>query len=229
MIRKIPLRWMISGLLVMFVCAGWLPRPAWATLFTSDTGLASPTSTITFNEVAVAQNAAVTNQFAAHGATFTGLFMDPCVANSGNYFPNMSGRALGNFSGCSSPLGEHPFSIVFEDDVSEAAFVMIGNGGFPSLTALLDGSVVETGLGAGVTYSTLYNWYGFTGIVFDEIQVNPAVFQGYSTIRIDNLQFVTAPVGNSTNVPEPATVLLLFLGLGTLALMRRLQSASSSG
>lgn len=221
MIRKIALRWVISGLLAMFVCAGSLPRPAWAALFTSDTGLASPTTTITFNEVAVAQNAAVTNQFAALGATFTGLFMDPCVANSGNYFPNMSGRALGNFSGCSSPAGEHPFSIVFEDDVSEAAFVMIGNGGFPSLTALLNGSVVETGLGAGVTYSTSYNWYGFTGIVFDEIQVNPAVFQNYSTIRIDNLQFVTAPAGGGSNLPEPATAVLLLFGFGALALMQR--------
>ena len=219
---RIPVRRALLGLLTVMALTGPLPSPAWATLFNNGTGLASPTTTITFNEVAVAQNAAVTSQFAALGATFSGLYMDPCVANSGNFFPNMSGRALGNFAGCSSPAGEHPFSIVFEDDVSEAAFVMIGNGGFPELTALLDGSVVETGFGAGVHYVYWDNWYGFTGIVFDEIRVNPAVFQGYSTIRIDNLQFVTAPAGGGgSNLPEPATAVLLLFGFGALALMRR--------
>lgn len=218
---RIPARRALLGLLTVMAFTGSLPGPAWATLFNNSTGLSSPTTTITFNEVAVAQNAAVTSQFAALGATFTGLYMDPCVANSGNFFPNMSGRTLGNFSGCSPPTGEHPFSIVFEDDVSEAAFVMIGNGGFPTLTALLNGSIVETGFGASVSISGTTNWYGFTGIVFDEIQVNPAVVQNYSTVRIDNLQFITAPAGGGTNLPEPATAVLLLVGFGALALMQR--------
>lgn len=209
----------LGGAVVLL--SGW-PNIASATLLNNGTGLASPDATITFSEVAVAQNAAVTNQFAALGASFTGLFMDPCVANSGNFFPNMSGRTLGNFAVCQPPPGEAPFSILFSEDVSEAAFVLIGNAGFPELTALLDGNVVESGLGPSVSISGQTNWYGFTGIVFDEIQVDPAVFQNFSTVRIDNLQFVAAPADTGGGeAPEPATIALLAVGLAGLRWLRR--------
>lgn len=172
------------------------------------TGLTAPVTTITFSEVSgIAAGAVVTDQFAAFGATFGSL-----SSSAGLYFANNGnpGAGLQNFF----PDTYNPFSIKFSGTVTEAAFAMITNGYTDKFTALLNGVVVES-----FTAPT-GNWryYGFTGIAFDEIQVEIGTGSTASNrhMRLDNLQ-----IGAISAVPLPAGGLLLLSGLFGVAAFKR--------
>ena len=172
-----------------------------ATFLDNSTGIASPVTTVTFSEVSLSNGTVVTNQFSALGVEFGSL-----SATEGLYFfadAGSPGPGLRNFF----PDTYNPFVISFDTAVSEAAFEMVTNGTTDTFTALLNGVVVET----ASTTTGAFSFYGFTGIVFDEIRVGIGGNTGAGNgrhMRLDNVQ-----IGASVPVPEPTTTALLALGL----------------
>lgn len=184
-----------------------LAPSAGADTLTNNTGLTAPGATITFSEVVLPPETPVTNQFAAFGATFApNLFYNTQPL----FFPTES---LANFDSFGNT--NNPASILFTQDVTAAAVAVQTNTGTTTFTALLNGSVVET-FTAPTTLSLLpdtsqaSNFYGFTNITFNELQI----LSDTGFFQIDNLQF-TAPTAGA--IPEPGTLALL--GTGVLPLV----------
>ena len=176
-----------------------------ATVTYQTSGLVDPDTLITFDEGNLANGTFVTNQF--EGVSFSAGIRINTVAYP---FPNVPGRNLRNFF----PIAD-TFSIFFDADVTDATFSMITNTGISSFTALLDGVEVETFRAFTTLYSPA-NYFGFGGILFDEIRV--AVGGSNSAMLIDNLAYnlETPPA-----VPLPASLPLMLGGLLAFGLMRR--------
>lgn len=190
--------------LAAVLAAALVARPAAAAPLVNNVGIASPTVTITFSEVALAPGTLVTNQFAAFGATFDpGMFYDTQPL----FFPT---AALANYDFNTTFT---PVTIVFGETLTEAAFAMQANDGNSIFEALLNDVVVESFF-APTTLSFLpdtsqaSNFYGFTGVAFDAIRITP----GGGFFQMDNLQLGAAAA------PEPGTMALVALGgLATVA------------
>ena len=176
-----------------------IPVSSNAAFIDNATGLASPVTTVTFSEVSLASGSLVTDQFSALGVEFGSL--TPSV---GLYYTATGnpGAGLANYF----PDDYNPFVISFNTAITEAAFMMVTNGYTDTFRALLNGTVVETAT------RTTGNWryYGFSGIVFDEVQVGVAL--GESSVpsnahmRLDNVQ-----IGATASVPAPPTLALLLV------------------
>lgn len=169
-------------------------------------GLIAPDQTITFAEVPLAETTALSTQFSAYGVTFSNLFIDntfviaPPVAENFNWMV-----------GC-PPAGCGAFDVFFTSDVSAAAFQLLSNNGSTTFQAFLNGVLVETLVTTTGQTVIPAPYYGFTGIVFDQVRVTPFGVGG-GPATIDNIEFDLAP----TAVPEPASMLLLgtaLLGAG---------------
>ena len=179
-----------------------------------DTTLAAPDHTVTFNEVVLAQNTAVTNQFAAYGVTFSGVFYDgnptPLPLPSGEYVGGFSGHAVSNFISFGSGGGTvNPFSIFFSADIDEFAFLVVANTSLTTFRLLNDGVEVEShSLITTGSFNQISHAIGFTGVTFDQIEMT----SGSPTLRFDTLQFSTATT-DSDPIPEPSSGLLLAAGL----------------
>ncbi|OAN70839.1 hypothetical protein A8B78_20585 [Jannaschia sp. EhC01] len=183
------------------------------TIVAASAGLTAPETIIGFDEVALTTGNTVTDQFAPFGVTF-----DPGVT----YFSSVSTRP--NFSGPAVlEFGTVDISIMFSERVSAMSAAMTANFGSMTLTALLNGVVVESfthsfPLASVVPVGTNpNNFFGFSGIVFDEVVLSP---NGSTTVAMDNLAFTLAPV------PLPASLPLLLAGLCGLGLMARRRRAA---
>lgn len=188
------------------VCAGTTAASA-APIVHGATGLASPASTITFSEVALATNTAVTNQFSGLGLTVSPVaYYTP---QSG--FPNMVGNNIGNFTfGSLSQFA--PFTMSFGGPRNGVAFNMVSNTNDYQFEALLGGSVVES-FSASVEHALSNNFYGFSGITLDAIRITNLNSNFW---LIDNVQ-----LGQGA-VPEPMTWALMMFGIGAIgATLRR--------
>ncbi len=168
-------------------------------------GLAAPDTTIGFEEVALTTGTDVTDQFAPLGVTFT-----PSVTyfESVSSRPNFEGAAVINFFGTD-------VSILFADDVAAMSAALTANFGSVTLTALLDGTIVESfshTFPLNTTATNGDNFFGFRDIRFDEVRLAPS---GSTSVALDNLAFTLAVV------PLPAALPLLLVGLGGLGLMAR--------
>lgn len=182
-----------------------LASSAQAAILINDIGLSSPDTSLTFSEVTLSSSAPVTTQFSSYGVTFSPTaYYDP---QPGKLFPT---AAIANY-GMSSGLLSPTLSITFDQPQREFAIAaMTNNGVTTTFTALLGGTVVEQ-FSAATTFSLLpslshsHDFYGFTGITFDEIRIAP---NNDHYIIMDNLQIT---------VPEPSAL----AGLGVLGLLLR--------
>jgi hypothetical protein len=175
-------------------------------IMNSPTGLASPTTTITFSEVVLANGTPLTNQYSAFGVTFSGLFYNPqptLVA------PNISPPDAGNFSAPGVPPVNltNPFSFFFASPRSAAAFAMVTNLGTATFEARLVGGTVEM-FSAPTDVGPPNDFYGFQNSAFDEIRMT--VTTNNNAALIDNIQIGAA-------IPEPSSLALL--GVGALGLL----------
>lgn len=196
---------LISASMVV-LCMGSVTAHA-AAIFNA-TGLSSPASTITFGEHSQTTASAVTNEFSDLGVTFSpNLYYSTQTG-----FPNIFQHTVTNFGDGADVFD---FSINFLTDQTEAAFAMVSNGSIWDFTAYLNGSLLESF--SQIVNTSSPNFYGFSGITFDEIHISSSV---NDFMIIDNLQ-----LGNTENVPEPASIALLALGLAGIGFSRKKNSA----
>lgn len=177
------------------------------------TGLTSPIYTLTFSEGGVPQNTALTNQYAAFGMTFAGMFQDPQPVFFGT-------PSAGNFRFDPPVASISPLTLFFNAPVEGAAFNFITNPGTSFFEAFL-GAVSQHSFNAPVGIDVTL-WYGFEGITFDRIVISPG--GSNQAMLIDNIQFGTDI--RVDTVPEPATMTLLATGLAGMAAARRRKKKS---
>jgi hypothetical protein len=186
---------------------------AQATPIHNNFGLSNPTSTITFQEVVLPDQTQLLNTYQAFGVVF-GAGMRYSTLNFG--IPNSSPNSAVNFTFPPPSVFVDPFDVFFVHSLSSAAMVVATSDQAPpsspntTITALLGGKVVES-VAVTTSQSGTDNFFGFTGIVFDEIQISDVK----SGIVVDNIQLGPA-------VPEPASIVLLSSGLlGLVGAVRR--------
>lgn len=184
-----------------------LATQAGAATINGDTNsLAGADVLLTFSEVAIADGSQVTNEFAAFGVTMgSQVFIDP-PNSGGETIPNITGDRLANFN---ATTVFNPLTILFSTDVTAASVAVGTNTGTTLFEALLNGVLVES-FSATTDLTSSANFFGFTGIVFDELRITGG--GGNQAAAIDNLGYVTA-------IPLPAAGLLLIFGLAGLGVV----------
>jgi hypothetical protein len=184
------------------------------------TGLENPTSVITLDEHVFPAGTLLVDQYADLGVIFSpnlvyGLPSDQFALIDGNLLRNFFPGFPIDFNIFE---GLEPFSLLFDTPQEAVAFALNATPGKATITALLEGSVVRE-YSVEVTELDPSFFYGFDGILFDEIRFDAPGTNG--TILLDNIQFRAAAVA----VPEPATLTMLVVGLIGLGLMRRRHAA----
>ncbi|MBW2240701.1 MAG: hypothetical protein JRH01_01845 [Deltaproteobacteria bacterium] len=204
MLRPRPIYLALAGLLAFALASSAIAVPI---LDGSFAGFSGSETVIDFDEVALTPWQSVTTEFAGLGITFS---PNVWFENTRN-FTNFDGASMANFRSSGAPGGALPpiaFSVSFATSMTDfAAFFASNSGQTITLTAFLGATLVET---LSFTDAACCNGHvlGFSGIGFDRIDIS-----GTNLIIFDEFHF--------ENVAEPATALMLVLGLAGLALAGR--------
>jgi hypothetical protein len=173
-------------------------------------GLANPQQVVDFESVPLGPNQAVTSQFAAFGLMFESAYANADLVSP---FANISGNRIGNFQAGVPALNS--FAIHFAAPLMAAAWAHVTSNGTTSyFEAYLQGQLVDSA-NALTAMSDPVNFYGFTGIVFDELRMRASGPVDAAFI-MDNLQTVAA-----TTLPEPGSASLLLACLAALLMSAR--------
>lgn len=144
----------------------------------SPSGLVDPESTITFDELQIADTTRVSEEFADFGVTFLPHLY--YRTNDNPDWPNVAGSNLRS----GDPIVD-TFSVRFNSPLSSAALTAIAQPPTPAtVTAKLNGLEVES-FETTVTIDNPDNYFGFKDIVFDEIEI---AYTEETRMRIDNIQ-----------------------------------------
>jgi len=186
------------------VCAlGFATAASAAPIIGSPTGLASPTSTITFDDMGNLQGQLVTNQWAAQGATFTNVGWDGGNLGQNSAIGFSGGSIINGVQGFPNGL---PVTISFSSAVTEAAFAAVDQNATWKIESYLGGALVES-FNTAINFSPGAGFLGFENSLFDEIRLT-TLSGGSNALALDTLQFSTAAV-----VPEPGATALFAVGL----------------
>ena len=197
---------LVKNMMVLGVVLVLTPYSYAASIINSNTGLISPSATIIDFGV---------NMFPPSLDPFTDQI--PGVTFGAGYFyvttssnePALSGGALFN-------LGTTPGAITFDAPVDAAVFSWRNNPQNTTFSAFLNNTLVETFIAPTGNDGLSARFYGFEGIVFDEIRLLQSVISGYT---LDNLQF-----NSVSQVPLPAAIWFMLTALVGLFSVGRLKA-----
>lgn len=208
---KLPLRLftLVVGLAVAALGPAGLARAD--DIIASPTAIASPTQTINFEEIVLAMNSSLTNQYASLGVTFSpNVIYSPQTG-----FGHVQGHDIGNFPTGTETGAINPVTMSFSTLQTAAAFSFDADVTPYLFQALLGGVVVDS-FSATVGVSN-NDFYGFSNDVFDSIRITQTGAGGGPFWVADNIQTGAA----ATAVPEPTTLILLGSGLVVLSRLSR--------
>lgn len=191
---------------------------------TSPTGLTNPAQTIDFSDLAgeaPVGTTALTNQYSSAGVTFSNLYFvgsaDFDTISFGE-FPYKDSASAFNITSLSTGMTTvNPFSIQFASPQTRAAFKIYSSTPTVTFTALLNGTLIESFTSSSVTNGPPGEYYGFTGVTFDQIQI--AV--GGSDLRAAGIS--SLQIGEATPVPFGFTPLPGLAVSGLLCGINRLR------
>ena len=166
-------------------------------------------STVTLDEVALPDGTVVTTQFSAWGVTF-----GPGIRIAAQTFlpEGFSGEYLDN----TGELAE-AYSVFFNAPVDAAgAFWEFNENATGTLSAYLNGNLIESFSFLNLECCTAADFLGFQGIIFNELRLTSSVDTSFI---LDNIRFSNVDVAA---VPEPLSAALFGIGaLGIAAARRR--------
>lgn len=187
--------------------------PVFGAFLNNSSGLPAPANVITFSELVLAQNTEILSQYSSFGVTFSPRVRYNPSGALGTPYPNFNGVFAANFGG-SNPIG-NPASIFFTTAQTSAAFALATEGGVTSTFEALLGGVVQDSASRVTTFTSSTNFFGFTGVTFDQIRITEAPGAGLNgSFAFDNIQFgVAAPEPASTFLVPAGLVVILFWAL----------------
>jgi hypothetical protein len=190
-----------------------------ATFLNNSTGLAGPKRVITFSEIVLPPDTEILSIYSGLGVTFSpGVLYNP-TGLQGTPYPNIDSFLAGN-GGINHAITSR-FSIFFAKR-SSAAFALATQGGATTIfEALLDG-VVQESASRVTTYTSSQNYFGFTGILFNELRITeiPGTPDENGSVAFDNIQLgcdatVSPCITNPPDGATPGSAYVALSGVGT--------------